>query len=319
MIQLSNSTILILHSDTTTEPLDPEEIRSRIFRACAAAGEMDSWIADDLSLAVEFSLLSKEQRMIRAEELDQLILTTLEDSGFPAVAVEFKRAAKSAPPDFLTVTEESVRLVLTQNLALESSRIDKIVLRVRKSLELLGMELVSRNLILELGRQFRDTDFTASRPPIPMHEPDEDASIVLKKEDLEKAVSAETASLLRAHVLSVSHVSRLFSVLRLELSLTAFSELNGLERPVTELSFWSVSSRLSKAIDELCRIADSICLERGEKDCTPLPLSLTVRDAASFAGNYMNVQKKSALDCARGLLGAFTASLERQPFKVQLQ
>ena len=319
MIQLSSNTILILYSDTTTEPLDTEEIRSRIFRACVSAGEMDSWIADDLSLAVEFALLTKEQRMIRAEELDQLIFSTLEDAGYPAIAVEFQRAAKAAPPDFLSVTEESVRLVLTQNLALEPNRLEKLISRVLKSLELLGMEYASRNLILELGRQFRDTDFTASRPQIPSGMPEKDASIVLRKETLESKVSPDTASLLRSGTLRIFHVSRLFSVLRLELSLTAFSELNGLEKPVTELAFWSISAKLTQAIDELCRIADAICLEYGEQDCTPLPLSLTVRDAASFAGNYMNAPEKSAVDCARGLLSAFTASLERQPFKVQLQ
>ena len=318
MIQLSSSTILILHPDTTTEPLDTEEIRSRIFRACLSAGEMDSWIADDLSLAVEFSLLSEEQRMIRAEELNQLICTTLEDSGFPSVALEFKRAIKSAPPDFLSVAEDSVRLVLNGNLALDQVKMERIVSRVLKSLELLGMEHASRNLILELGRQFRDTDFIPL-PPVPAGEPEKDASIVLKKEDLEKYVSPETASLLRSRVLRISHISRLFSVLRMELSLTAFSGLCGLEKPVTELSFWSVSSRLTSAIDEICRAADSICSEQGEDGCTPLPLSLTVCDAASFAGIYMNASEKYALDCARGLLGALTSSLSRQPFKVQLQ
>ena len=318
MIQLSSSTIMVLHPDTTTVPLDTEEIRSRIFRACVSAGEMDSWIADDLSLAVEFSLLTKEQRMIRVEELNQLICTTLEDSGFPAVALEFKRSIKSAPPDFLAVSEASVRLVLNGNLALDQVKMERIVPRILKSLELLGIENVSRNLILELGRQFRDTDFI-SLPPAPTGEPETDDSIVLRKEDLEKNVSPETAALLRSRVLRLSHVSRLFSVLRLEISLTAFSELNGLEKPVTELSFWSISSQLTGAIDEICRAADAVCSELGEEGCTPLPLSLTVCDAASFAGNYMNASEKHVLDCARGLLGALTSSLSRKPFKVQLQ
>lgn len=320
MIQLSSNTILILHPDTTTEPLDTEDIKKRIFQACVAAGENDSWIADDLSLAVEFSLLTKEERMIRVEDLNSLICSILEDSGFPAVAVEFKRVTKSAPPNFLAVNEESVRIVLNHNLALEPARLERVISRVLKSLELLGMEQASRGLIQELGRQFRDSDFTASvpRPPEP-GEPVKNSSVVLRKEDLAARVSEQTASYLRSGVLRLSHVSRLFSVLRLELSLTAFSELNGLEKPVTELAFWSISSQLAFAIDELCRIADSVCLEQGEAGCTPLPLSLSVRDAASFARNYMNTPEKNAIECARGLLGAFTASLNRQPFKVLLK
>ena len=320
MIQLSSHTILILYADTTTEPMETEQIRNRIFRACIAAGETDSWIADDLSLAVEFALLSKEQRMIRAEELDQLILATLEDAGYSSVATEFQRIARSAPPEFLPVSEESVQLVLNHNLALEPAKFERVSSRVLKSLELLGMESASRGLILELARQFRDTDFSAPALSVPDNSQNRELySVVLRQEDLETKCSEAVQSLLRSKTLRISHVSRLFSVLRIELSLTAFSELHGLEKPVTELSFWSTSYSLIRAINELCRLADEICLEYGETGCSPLPLSLTVRDAVSFAQNYMNCPEKNALDCVNGLLVAFTASLERQPFKVLLK
>ncbi len=319
MIQLSNSTILILHPDTTTEALDTEEIKSRIYRACIAAGETDSWIADDLSLAVEFALLTKEQRMIRGEELNQLILSTLEDAGYPAVAVEYKRVATAAPPDFLPVTEQSVQQVLSRNLAMDTSQNTQIVSKVLKSLNILGMEHVSRGLILELGRQFRDTDFVIPVQDIVPEEPPKDSFILLPQDVLRRSVSKQTRSFLKSGILQVSHISRLFSVLRIDLSLIAFSELQGLTKPVTELSFWSVCGSLAAAIDELCRVADSVCKEHGESGAIPLPLSLTVHDAAQFAETCMNVTEKNELDCVRSLLGTFTASLRRQPFKVRLQ
>ena len=82
MIQLSSNTILILYNDSTTEPLDTAVIRNRIARACVSAGEAESWIAGDLALAVEFALLNQETRMVRAEELDNMIRSALEDAGY---------------------------------------------------------------------------------------------------------------------------------------------------------------------------------------------------------------------------------------------
>lgn len=319
MIQLSNSTILVLHPDASTEPLDTEEVKRRIFRACLAAGENESWIAEDLSLAVEFSLLTKKDRRIRAEELNQLILSTLEAAGYPSVAVEYKRATTAVPVDFLPVSELAVRQVLSRNLAMDETQKDRIVTRVLKSLELIGLEHVSGGLILELGRQFRDTDIVVPERKIAWEEQPKDSFILLPQDVLERSVSRRTTEFLRSGVLQVSHISRLFSVLRIDLSLTKFSEMHGLEKPVTELAFWSVCGELAESVDGLCRAADSVCLKNGEPGCTPLPLLLTVLDASLFAGNYMNVTEKSEMDCIRTLLGTFTGSLRRQPFKVQLQ
>ena len=320
MIQLSSTSILILYDDSTTEPLESGMIRNRIVRACVSAGETESWIAGDLALAVEFSLLNSEKRMIRAGELDAMICAVLEDAGYPAVAAEYQRISKAAPPDYLPADAHSVQLVLEQNLSLEPERMNRIVSRVQKALELLGMDQVSRGLILELARQFRDMDFTASVVPQPEENvPQRPASVILRKEELEEFCGETASRFLRSRVLQVSHISRLFSVLRIELSLTAFSELNGLEKPVTELLFWSAASPLIAAIDDLCRTADDYALERGESDSVPLPLSLTVRDAVSFAQNYMNSPEKNAEDCIRGLMGTLVASLERQPFKVELK
>lgn len=320
MIQLSSNTILILYPDSSTEPLDTAEIRNRILRACISAGETNSWIAGELALAVEFSLLSSEQRMIRSEDLDRMILSSLEDAGFPAVAVEFKRIVRSAPPDFLPASEDSVLMIVQNNLAMEPDRMKRVVSRVLRSLDLLGMKLVSRGLILELSRQFRDTDLAIHMaPPAETVSPADGVAVLLRQEELEKMISGKTGTFLRSKVLQIPHISRLFSALRIDLSLTAFAELNGLMKPVTELAFWSISSELTLAVDEICRIADEICRKRGEEECTPLPLSLTVRDGKYFAGTYMNCPAEYASDCAGGLIGAFISSLSRQPFKVDIQ
>ena len=162
-------------------------------------------------------------------------------------------------------------------------------------------------------------DFTAPVPPQTEEEPRKTASIIIRKEELEEFAAKETSHFLRSKVLQVSHISRLFSVLRTDLSLTAFAELNGLSKPVTELSFWSAAAPLLSAIDDLCRTADSFAAERGEEGTVPLPLSITIRDAVSFARNYMNTTEKNAEDCIRGLMGTFVVSLERQPFKVELK
>ena len=99
MIQLSNTSIMIFRADGSTVPFDVEEIQTRIIRACIAAGETESWIAGDLSLSIEFALLSTKNRTIKESDLENMIIRALEESGYPHVAADFKRSAVTTAVD----------------------------------------------------------------------------------------------------------------------------------------------------------------------------------------------------------------------------
>ena len=102
MIKLSDSSILVVGSDGRAIPFEPEDLQTRIIKACISSGNKDLWIAQDIALSVEFAIVSQSQdssSSIRASELDSLVAKILEETGYSEVAGKFRQA--SPKPDLL--------------------------------------------------------------------------------------------------------------------------------------------------------------------------------------------------------------------------
>ena len=158
MIQLSNTSIMIFRADGSSVPFDVEEIQTRIIRACIAAGETESWIAGDLSLSVEFALLSTHSRTIRESDLDSMIVRALEDSGYPHVAADYKRSTSTGAVADVPVNEKTVHAALEPVLSLSGEKLERIVDKVVQALLGIGFEACSPRLMVELARHYRDSD-----------------------------------------------------------------------------------------------------------------------------------------------------------------
>ena len=320
MIQLSNTSIMIFRADGSSVPFDVEEIQTRIIRACIAAGETESWIAGDLSLSVEFALLSTHSRTIRESDLDSMIVRALEDSGYPHVAADYKRSTSTGAVADVPVNEKTVHAALEPVLSLSGEKLEQIVNKVVQALLGIGFEACSPRLIVELARHYRDSD-SESTPvlslcPHPL-KPGDDV-MLLRPSDFHTLASVNLKDLLTGESLRVHGVSRLFAALKVDISLTRFADAMELSKPVSELALLSSWSRLLSAIDELCEKADHFCRSEELPATLPLPLCLNFRDALDFAVNYMNCPQATATECILGVLGDFTNALARKPFKVNI-
>ena len=320
MIQISNTAIMIMKDDATRVPFESEEIQTRIIQACLSSGETSSWIAMDIALAVECALLSNRTRVIRENELDELVVRALEDSGYPHVAADFKRSASSMQTVSIPVTENEIRRVLETNLAVPEDRLNMIADHVEQALDAIGFGTVSPKLILELGREFRNS-FGADQafPDIqiktnPLKAGDE--SMLLKPRDFHDMGSVNLRDLLSGGSLRIFGVSRLFPAIRLEISFPAFADAMELSRPVSELALQSSWGRLIAGIDEVCSRADHYCSAEEIPVTLPLPLCLTFRGTVLFAEQYMNCRSSNSVDFSRSLIADFAASLSRKPFKI---
>lgn len=320
MIQLSNTAIMIVRPDSSSIPFDVEEIQTRIIRACIAAGETESWIAGDISLSVEFALLSTKSRIIRESDLDSLIIRALEDSGYPHVAADFKRSAAPAVPSDLPVNAKSIQNAVAANLSLAGERLETIVAEVETALRSIGFERCSPRLMLELARQFRDRE-TSAVPPIPLKthplQPGGEV-LLLRQSDFRELGSLNLKDLLSGGTLRIHGISRLFPALRIDISFPCFADAMELSKPVSELALLSSWDRLLSGIDEICEKADHFCRTEKLPVTLPLPLCLNFRDALDFAVNYMNCPQATSTECIRGVLGDFTNALVRKPFKINV-
>ena len=320
MIQLSNTAIMIVRPDSSSIPFDVEDIQTRIIRACITAGETESWIAGDISLSVEFALLSTKIRIIKENDLDSLIIRALEDSGYPHVAADFKRSATPAIPSDVPVNAKSILNAVAANLSLTGERLETIVAEVETALRSIGFERCSPRLMLELARQFRDRE-TALIPPLSLKthplKPGDDV-MLLRPSDFHTLASVNLKDLLTGESLRVHGVSRLFAALKVDVSLTRFADAMELSKPVSELALQSTWGRLVQGVDEICEKAERFCRQENDPPALPLPLCLSFRDAETFAVSYMDCPNAVTEGCIHGFVTDFTACLKQKPFKINI-
>ncbi len=320
MIQLSNTSIMIFRADGSTIPFDVEEIQTRIIRACISSGETESWIAGDISLSIEFALLSTKNRTIKESDLESMIIRALEDSGYPHVAADFKRSAGTVAVSDIPVNEKTVLTAIAPALSLPEDKLEIVASKVMQALLGIGFEICSPRLMVELARHYRDLDDT-STPVLRLRsqplKPGDDV-MLLKPSDLHTMASVNLKDLISGGTLRVHGVSRLFAALKIDISLTDFADVMMLTKPVSELALQSTWGRLVAAVDELCDKAENYCRNENEPVSLPLPLCLTFRNADKFAVSYMDCPKAVTTECIHGVITDFTNSLKQKPFKINV-
>ncbi len=310
---------MILRPDASSIPFEAEDIQTRIIRACIAAGETESWIAGDLSLSVEFALLSSKKRVIRSAELDNMIVRVLEDSGYPHVAESFRKSCVSDHVSTeIEITEKNIVKAISSNFYVPPASMDAIAFKVAQALEKIGFSSCSPRLMLELARQFRDTEktpvFELRAETHPLKNGDQIA--LVSGEELTELCSPEVRKLIGEGIFTLHEIRRLFSVLRIDFSWKAVCDYRQFPKPVTELALSMSTGNLVSTIDEICRLADSLCYARDVNVKPPIPLYLNFTDAIDFAVEYMECPRENAENCISSLLTAFSAQLVRKPFKL---
>ena len=320
MIQLSNTSIMIFRADGSTIPFDVEEVQTRIIRACIAAGETESWIAGDISLSIEFALLSTKNRTIKESDLESMVVRALEDSGYPHVASDFKRNAVTSALSDIPVNEKTVLATIAPTLSLPDEKLEIVAAKVMQALLGIGFETCSPRLMVELARHYRDRDQSSTpvlRLPSQPLKPGDDV-MLLKPSDFHALASVNLKDLLTGGSLRIHGVSRLFAALKIDISLIRFADAMELSKPVSELALLSTWGRLVMAIDEICEKAEHFCRTEQEPVALPLPLCLTFRDADKFAVSRMNCPKAVTEECVHGLITDFTGGLRQKPFKINI-
>jgi hypothetical protein len=315
MIKLRDSSIMIVGQDGRSIPFEPEDLQTRIIKACLSSGSKDVWIAQDISLSVEFAIVSQAKDgdgSIRSAELDNLVARILEETGYPEVAGKFRL---SSPKDDGLVGCGDVgglSELLSKRLLLSGDALDEVLKATSSVLGSLGSGRCSPQLVLELGRHFKETlkhDAIQLKSPesVLLRQPRPDAFLV------ESAKLAESLPKWLKTCVAPRPLSRLFPALAIDVRLSCFAEALGLERPITEMALLAKLDALAKAIDGLCSEADRLCGEQGRGDCLPLPLWINMTDFPSFEREWLDCDSSSG--AALEISSALFSSLSRAPFK----
>ena len=89
MIELSESTVLILDPEGRSAPFDPDLLRPRLAEALQVSGTPDSFLASDIALAVDFALRERARTspdVLRSADVELLTGRILSDLGLESAA-----------------------------------------------------------------------------------------------------------------------------------------------------------------------------------------------------------------------------------------
>lgn len=323
MIMLKNNAALVVGLDGRSSPFEPEELQTRIIKSCLSSGNKDVWIAQDISLSVEYALSEKAeegQATVRAAELDALVAKILEETGYGDVAESFRRAVPKED-SLMDVSSASPPLLdmLARRLSLSGKELSAVGASLEKAFKALGIGECNPQLALELARHFKDSLGEGSQilaaPGIKPVAGSGQGVFLAQAEELLCALDGELSALASSGSLVPRPLSRLFPVLALDLRLEPFAKLNGFAKPLNELALAPRLSLLSSGVDALRAQAERLCLAAGRSDSLPLPLWARMADASRFCKEWLGCSEEGAATAASELAAAIFSPLPRPPFK----
>ena len=335
MIESSTDNIHILYPDGSSAVFDSSELRTRLARSLSDAGENDLSVAEDMALAVEFSLRSSLResgiRNIPASELDRAVAKSLEDAGFALAAEKFLTTSLSVSTATCKLGKNDLAYFLTVSLNLEENDALALSAKVQKALSLLGFEKCSPRLALELAAEYREQAAEKAVKARQMK--------ILGEKHIEMPAIAELIRsagkyyepLFESSALKLLESTALFPSVRMEITLEKLlvflpgrnekceeaapeNENTPEEREMlTELALAPVLGYCAEGIDLV--YAEMVKRTGGKK----LPLVITFADMLPFAEKYLLAGSTagSAEKCGTVMCSFFRGMLRAVPFQIR--
>ena len=303
----SDYIIYIREQDGTRTMFSAGELRDRLLHCLG-----DNQISDDITLAVEYSLLNRSERrndlVFDRGEIDAAVVRLLEDTGFPEAASMYRLGVYFEDEELPADGIELLKL-LRSHLGCSDNMLGQVCTDVCDAARKLGISSASPHLYLELGRYFSKHRKNEPLPVLPeLREFD-----ARELEKLPHELSAESKILMDSGVFSIECVTAIFSCLKFHVMMESFSKEYEISSPVTELQVYPAASAVSSALEE-CR---KKILQFHEAQDSELPCTLVIHDLRRFVRDAFECSDDIALDGLSKELGdVFSSCLGENLFKL---
>ena len=162
MIKLADTSIMLTSTEGITSAFDSERLQSRIIQSFLAAGISETYLADDISLALEFSLRTskRKEKVFTLSEINNSVVRILKDTGFPEIAAIYLRNNACSQ---LTITPEfnTIKKLLQKHLGVNLNSIDELSGKVLSAAQHLNIESAAPELFVELAKHYETEDFAS--------------------------------------------------------------------------------------------------------------------------------------------------------------
>lgn len=314
MIKLADNAIMLILENGEIVAFEPEKLQSAIVRSFIATGIRDSWLAEDIALAVEFALADndKKDKVLAVSELNATVVKILEASGYPEAANYYKHHHTvleiSADCD-----SETIAKLLKHHLGITGEDNSSLTNKVMLAAERLGIGQASPTLYVELGRYFKT--FSTPLPelqPVKITRHNRKAPWLLTQEKLEAALSCQTRNLIEQGIISVNGISSLFPSLRLEMRFIKLAAMLNLEPVITEMILIPHFQPIAAALNDCAFQAFTLT---GQND---MPVFVNIPDMSLFAVKYLDADWPEAKKDCRDMLNCLVRQLDFNIFRLRI-
>jgi hypothetical protein len=320
MIKLSNSSIILICPDGSKKSFDAEEIEARIIKSCISAGIREAWIAEDISLAVEFSLedLGGSERFFALSEINATVVKILQETGYPEVAEKYMLENALSELE-LNADKKNVSDILSTHLGVGGGTLDRLVTEILQALNKLGIKSASPALFLEMARHYRKSSLSLpGKITLNKQTSHRQSPWLLSKEDIKSRLPGDALDLVNSGVLSFNGVSRLFPSLKIDFKILNLMQTAELTPPITELSALPLLNKVAASLNEIMKIvsAEYASLSKDNKE---LPFYLFVNDMSLFAKDWLSYDWPDCKAACMEMIEYFEQMLDYKLFKTKLK
>ena len=317
MIKLADNSIMLTDSNGITSVFEPERLQSRIIQSFLAAGITESYLADDISLAVEFSLQKskRKDKVFTLSEINSSVVRILKDTGFPEIAAIFMRNNACSQ---LTITPEfnTIKQLLQKHFGINLNSIDELTGKVVSAAQHLNIKNAAPELFIELAKHYEIEEFAGEDiEPVSLEAWEQDNRWLVSAKTLEQELAVSARVLIDAGVIRLTGVSGMFPSIRIFFMINEFCRFHDLIGPLTEMVLIPYLFLAGKAIDNCVSTTDRLAAEQGQKE---LPIFITVPDMSSFAAQMLDASWPEVEKDCREMISPLCNSLSRPLFKLRL-
>lgn len=327
MIKLADSTIMINTPSGETTPFEPEQIQAGIVHSFDAAGIHESWLAEDITMAVEFALSQNfsENKLFSSSEINSTIIKILEVNGFPDAA-EHYRKYHAFTEITLSPDPAALSTLLERQLALHDDTLKKTVGKVCEAARRLGINYAPPSLFVEMARYFKNTtaplpekDMLAGKTATPLRMNNSSLGknrYLVPAAEINAQLSPATKQFIETGIVSVKGISAISNSLLLELRLAKLASYLNFKPVITEMMMLTRFNETATILNECFDCASKLMAKA--QPTLELHASLSVPDMSTFAIKYLGAEWPEAKKDCRYFLTCLINSLNFNIFSVRM-
>lgn len=317
MIKIGEKTFFLVDDDGNEIPWTVTDLQSELiycFLSCGLAE--NSCFAEDVALAVEFSLQQSEEAgcCVRTAEMLEIVVKTLENSGFYNAAECFrKRNSRELEVLFSTSLEGLKHVVDKHGIFGQGSDVEEVVKSASAAFGAIGIAQAPLGLIVEMLRYFHRSiplqtqQYAAVKKKIK-------GDYLFHYKDVTDKVPAYLYELVDGGILRINDVTVYHPSIRIYLDIMEFARFRNMKPLLTEMFWGQYGCELGQSFDALIEAMQSKYADLNAAG--ELPVYLTINNMERFAEYFFGVSGKCE-ELAHFIVGNLAENMFNTFYKVR--